>query len=310
MGAEAWLAKAEKELSELGARAQAELDAADAYRLLVLTARLRLSPGARERAGPVAIDQLAARCRLPGAEELLDALEEACASGEQPHGVVLASLLDVDDLVGVLSLLGRGVDAGEVAGRAAAIASLFPAALVDLGEFAEMRLATLSPDAPGMPVWETVAESPAELLASSLPLGAATPPLTDRARLALERLRTEPDEMVPLLAAALSGRSPAFLLPQSLFARAAAASPDTEETPIRDAEGRRVGVCAVDAGGGRSVQVRLPKGAPAPKRVTAHAGGQMVELRFEPDGRDLLVALAGAEPLAAHGVVEVRLENG
>jgi len=288
-----WLRKAQGELSGLLAGERTRpLPPADAYRALVLLARLRQAPeavGVATHTVPAEVIQgLAARCTLPDGEDLLAALDGAFGSESEPAGELLDALLDVDDLTGVLGLLGRDADARVVSAQAAAITSLHPERVTPLVPWSDDRLASLRPDAPTAAVWLAIRHAPAELIAPMLPAPDEIPPGAHRT---LERLRR-------------SARVVRIPLPD--LPRLAARSGGGESFALHDAEGRPAGDCYVDPGTGqRVIELRLPPGDTSKQRVWLHVldrgSGRSLgreELVVARDGRDLYISLgddAGAE---------------
>ena len=193
----AWLEKASKELAAL--LPMADRDACDAWRAAVLAARLIGNP-----LGVGFADDLRDRVRLlvdvagpPDAEELLGRVADELDADDDPFGPLHDALLDADDAVGVLGVLGDEEGAIELAGRVAGMISLFPDRVLDLDEFAEMRLGSLAATKPEARIWRAVEHAAAILFASALPSPDASggvSPRTGRAlvlelRIPTERLR-------------------------------------------------------------------------------------------------------------------------
>jgi hypothetical protein len=280
-----WLRKARTELDGLLAQECAcPLAPADAYRALVLLARLR---HALETAAPVLsaeeLHALATRCALPHDEELLTALDEALCAGGEAAGELLDAVLDVEDQAGVLGLLGREPQSFQLVGQAAALISLSPERVLPLFEFATERAAALRPDTPVAELWRAVHEASAEIAASLLPSPEALPP---EARRSLERIRR--------VSAAEIIRIPLLELP-----RVAARSRELESVPLVDASGRPSGASFVDPETGRRmVEHRLHAGDIPTPRIWLHAldraSGRSLgreELDVERDGRDIYISL-------------------
>lgn len=169
MTAIVWLERAHEELNELAP--EARNDPADAWRALVLLARLLDSP-----IGSFPIHQLVPlapewlEVAGPSDPELaLDAVADALTSTEDPWGPLLDGLLDVDDTLGVLKFEGRADDAGELSRRVAALVALRADRVLTLVPFASMRLETLRVDSPTAAVWGAVERAPAEILVEALP---------------------------------------------------------------------------------------------------------------------------------------------
>lgn len=142
----------------LDRHAHEPLEPVDAYRLLVLLGRARQSGLHVTGAGEPVVSSLAASVSLPEQEELLSELHtalEAWAGPEQLHGL----LLDVDDLVTVLELLGDGARARELARRATAHVAGEPQQVAPLAPWAEARLATLGSGSAAQLPWRQVARS-------------------------------------------------------------------------------------------------------------------------------------------------------
>lgn len=204
----AWLAKAQAELGELGSTA--EVDPADAWRAAVLVGRLLGAPDAP--VPPLEIVHLLPRilsvAGAPEPERVLDRLADDLSSDGDAWGPLLDTMLDVDDTLGVLELSGLRHDAQELAGRAAALVSLYPERALPLGAFAAMRLATLREDVATALLWRAVERAPADLLADTLP-AMQTP--AEPSRIARSRR---------------SARVRSFTLPQALQQAAAASQAD------------------------------------------------------------------------------------
>ncbi len=169
MDARSWLEKAHRELATLAPIARE--DEADAWRAAVLIARLHGNHFGLELPGD-AIGRARTLVDVAGPPEpqtLLDDLADALDDDEDPAGPLHDVLLDVDDAVGVTSLIGDAGTAHELASRAAALVSLYPERVLELGAFAEMRLGTLSPGVPIAAMWRAVEQAPATLLVEALP---------------------------------------------------------------------------------------------------------------------------------------------
>jgi hypothetical protein len=164
-----WLEKMEEELAEL--MAVGELRPDDAFRALVLVARLQASPeGKRPPEATVGrLGDLLAAAPDVRLQELLDSLADALEGDEDPAGRLHDALLDVDDAAGVLQLAGRTPEATDLVRRAAALVSLHPQRLLALVDFAGLRLDTIHEQAVETMLWSAVMRAPAELLASALP---------------------------------------------------------------------------------------------------------------------------------------------
>lgn len=170
MEPQVWLENALDELLELS---QAdELDQLHAWRWCVLFARVESGPP-----GPTLPDELRARVanvlsalRAPDIQLHLDRLADALEDeDDDTWGPLLDALIDVDDVVGVLQLLGNTDDAVALTQRVAALISLSPERVLPLGVFAEMRVASLREDAPIGRVWRSVEAAPALIFADALP---------------------------------------------------------------------------------------------------------------------------------------------
>lgn len=166
-----WILMASKELEELGA--QEELDASDAWRVLVLISRLLQSPFpsvAIPRTFQVSLSGLNKKAYTPKPGVVLgrlaDLLDEV---DEDPWGPLLDAILNVDDTAGVLHLQGNHSDAREVSYRAAGLIALSPLRVLDLGEFATMRLGTIQEAHVRRSIWESIEAAPVLAVTQNLP---------------------------------------------------------------------------------------------------------------------------------------------
>ncbi|XXF75159.1 hypothetical protein P2318_18995 [Myxococcaceae bacterium GXIMD 01537] len=158
-----WLQNALAEL--LGLAPVCEEDPEDAWRAVVLIARLLGSP-----AGPTPPSEmlrrlpvLLKRAGLPETEPLLQRLAEELNAEDDPAGPLLDALLDVDDSVGVLSLYGDTSSARALSRRAAELVARFASRVSPLEGFAAFRGATVRPGSDVAELWEAVAHAPAVL---------------------------------------------------------------------------------------------------------------------------------------------------
>jgi hypothetical protein len=168
MNARGWLDNAQQELAELGR--ESELTKEDAWRTLVLFARLAVSPF-----GHVAdlsvyrrLGALQQQCQPIPAQAVLDVLAAELASTSEPAGPLHDALLDVDDTIGVLHVAGASGKAQELAAHGAGLVALWPERVPDLLEFAEMRLDAMVSTAPGAALWRAVRHAPAHLLVAGM----------------------------------------------------------------------------------------------------------------------------------------------
>jgi hypothetical protein len=169
MDPRSWLEKTRRELIALAPTAME--GEADAWRAAVLIARLQSNPQGIELPVDFGLraHELVAVAGPPDPQTLLDDLADALDDEEDPAGPLHDVLLDVDDAVGVTSLIGDAGTAHELASRAAALVSLYPERVFELGAFADMRLGTLLPGAPIAAMWRAVEQAPATLLVEALP---------------------------------------------------------------------------------------------------------------------------------------------
>lgn len=282
-----WLRKAQAELDSLLAQERAcPLVPADAYRALVLLARLRHALEAADAVlSSEMLHALVTRCSLPHDEELLTALDEALRAGGEPSGELLDAMLDIEDQAGVLGLLGREPQSLQLVRQAAAHISISPERVLPLFDFAAGRATALRPDTPVAELWRAVQEAPAEIAANLLPSSETLPP---KARRRLERVRRSSGaEVIRILLPGLP--------------RVAARSHEVESVPLVDASGQPWGASFVDPETGqRIVEHRLHAAdAPTPRawlhaldRASGHSLGREA-LDVERDGRDLYISLGG-----------------
>lgn len=170
-----WTRNVETELAELLARAS-DLDDGDRWRLVVLLARASLHPAPGEalerlvdEAGALGVVADLPDAAWPDASDVLDALDDALAAADDPTGPIADALLDVDDLAGVLELLGRSVQARAFVAHAVALVELAPEPVVALQPWAVRRLSTLSEDAAASALWRAVESAPVAALTRVLP---------------------------------------------------------------------------------------------------------------------------------------------
>lgn len=273
----AWLRKAQTELGELGPTA--EVDPADAWRAVVLVARLLGAPDAP--VPPVEIvqclPQILSAAGSPEPERVLDRLADDLSSDGDAWGPLLDTLLDVDDTIGVLDLSGQREQARELAGRATALVSLYPERTFPLGPFAAMRLATLRDDVATARLWRAVERAPADLLADVLP-AIQTPSKPSRT--------ARPD---------FRARERAFTVPRDLQLTAAA-SPADEPRELA-ADGAETGAWIYAERGRMLLEVR-DIGSPT---CTVTLAAQRAEDHAEVGRVDLEVAISGTTAYADLG---------
>ena len=166
----------EAELDELFAGAGA-LTPDDLWRVLVLLARAAQHP-ALPLEVEAAIDRVVqgglpsralVEARRPSAVELLDALDSALLSAEDPAGPLADALLEIDDLLSVLELEERRGEAETLADQAVALVDLAPQGAAALDAWATRRLATVSEHAAVGRLWSAVAVAGASTVLASLP---------------------------------------------------------------------------------------------------------------------------------------------
>lgn len=176
MSATDWTRALETELNELIGRPEA-LSPGDYWRLGVLLGRAAQHP-----TPPAAVEELAERAASAGLARaalsrapwptvgaVLDALDGALMDADEPAGRLADALLDVDDLVTVLELDGRVVEARAIAAQAVALIDLAPGGPAALDEWAARRLATVSEESAACELWNAVAAASAERLFAVLP---------------------------------------------------------------------------------------------------------------------------------------------
>jgi hypothetical protein len=158
-----WLQNALDELLSLAP--VAEDDPNDAWRAVVLMARLLASPSGPTPPAEVLrrLPALLARAGLPEPEPLLQRLSEELKAEDDPAGPLLDVLLDIDDSLGVLSLHGDSVSTQALSRRAAELVARFASRVVPLMGFAALRRATVRPGSEAAGLWDAVAHAPAVL---------------------------------------------------------------------------------------------------------------------------------------------------
>jgi len=162
---ERWQSAIVRGAGELLARHSSQpLEPDRAYRLLVLLGRAeqletrgveleRLRARVTEDA---LVFELMARVSLPRPEELLARLEESLAGGADPEGELQSTLLDVDDLLTVLELVGLGAEAGALGREAVTRVVRWSWRVGPLLRWAQGRLRTLSPGAAAATLWRAI----------------------------------------------------------------------------------------------------------------------------------------------------------
>lgn len=151
-----WLQNALDEL--LGLAPVAEDDPDDAWRAVVLVARLLGSPSGPPPPADVLLrlSALLARAGLPEPEPLLERLTVELTAEDDPAGPLLDVLLDIDDCLGALSVSGGTDQAEALSQRAAERISRFAARTGPLKDFAELRGATVRPGSAAAMLWSAV----------------------------------------------------------------------------------------------------------------------------------------------------------
>lgn len=208
-----WTLELESELRELLAPELAPTPA-DQWRLLVLLARVSLHPNpppalvaVGEEAGRSAhIRQALAAIPAPDSKAALDALDDALEDDDDPAGALADALLDVDDLLGVLELMGLAEQAQATATQAVALIDLAPERASILDTWAARRLETLDEGATAAEVWRAVTSAAAMSLILTLPL--RTPHRTEWAA-TLDRAdndRSNQAEVIDLFTASIAVR--------------------------------------------------------------------------------------------------------
>lgn len=157
MRAEEFLEKARQEHRNLRQSCgKDDWSGVDAYRLLVLEARLRQA--GETILSPEEVEGLLSECALPDPSDLLDRLEADLVSDDDPRGLLLAALLSIDGRTGTGALAGQEME--HFVKIAVAMVSLFPERVLCLGEYATMRLETLTGEAAISPLWREVEGAP------------------------------------------------------------------------------------------------------------------------------------------------------
>jgi hypothetical protein len=286
-GATTFLRKAGCELEELlQIDRHSPLADADAYRALVLLARLRDAPPADLATGDllrVDVSGLLERCTLPAPNELLTTLESALEGDEEPEGPLFDALLDVDDLAGALGQAGEEATRARLVAEARALVTRRPDRIARLADWAAMRRQTLAPGAVTAPLWEAV------VAAAVAPSQVRTPIASTQARV----------------------RALAFQIPE--FPRVAAHTAPEGALPVHDASGEQSAVAYIDPETGeRLLDVTISsRDTPDPASVRlfalrrdTHAPLGSEPLTFEREGIDVYVSLG---PDVGPGSVRHRL---
>jgi hypothetical protein len=260
-----WLKSAAIELEELVGRPVA---GADAWRALSLAGRLKASGRAFDDVlGPLAAawDEWVAKVAWPDGGELLEELAVELEAAGPEDGPLLDLLLDLDDLVGILSALGRGREADDLGLRAAALCACSPDRVLPLGPFSDMRLSCLAAGASSAPVWESIQEAALE-----------------PALLYVESRGRRKTERAPL--------------PRRLVLAAAQSSEPASADLLRTSDGTGVGWIELDPQSGRR-QLEIPSGAAEVRSVVVWARSRRtgearrLELPFEVVGNDVYADL-------------------
>lgn len=300
-GTDAWTRNIEIELDELLADAAA-LDDDDLWRVLVLLARVALHPDP-----PPELEERVVRCRqvgvtaraqavpLPGSDITLDALDEALVSGDDPAGPIADALLDVDDLAGVLQLLGRDAVAQALVQQAEAMVDLSAPAVAPLYAWAQRRLASLVEDAAVVALWRAVESAPARAATEALPLW-----LSQRDASAI---LDDADSVARRQVIHLSGRVPS--LDRALRAAAADAGQPWDAV---DGEG----FAAYEEDGRTVVQVHTGTEPPTTVRVVVTGAGREASwsvAAFRQNDREAWFDLGSEGEIAAR-VTELRVSIG
>lgn len=310
MAAEDWLDAARAELDELNA--EVTLSEADAWRALALTSRL-----AAAGSKPLSVERLAellATVEPAPAGDLLNELAEALAEPAHERDELLLLLLDVDDRVGIETLRTDSDLGASLAGRAAALLSLYPTQALELNDFAAMRLQCFAGAHPTQTLWRAVADAAAHQLAEALPTTAQTEP--NPALVA--RLVASHSTRVWAPVVLEGGRSIRWVgqLDRRLL-RAAAATTQTGASPVHDAAGRVVGWVYPSPESGRpTLELRLDA-SPSPDvrvaLVITDAAGTpkaSLDIEVEVDGAEVYADLSGAKPGSTGLLAELLAESG
>ncbi|AFE05809.1 hypothetical protein COCOR_04402 [Corallococcus coralloides DSM 2259] len=155
-----WIQKAWVELAQLAPMAEVEPD--DAWRALVLAARLLDSPF--DLVPPTELlrrlPDLVQQAGLPEPAALLTRLASELDGEADPEGPLLDVLLDIDDAMGVLNLLGDAKSAASLAHDSIAFIARHPSRIRALERFAVLRQATLRPELRSAAIWTAVIRAP------------------------------------------------------------------------------------------------------------------------------------------------------
>lgn len=169
------------------------LDEDDAARALVLLARAEQLGGDTAQSfarGVAHLPALSARAPLVAPARLLGVLDDRLDDGEDPHGPLQDSLLDLDDWLSVAELLDRrGVRStapideaarAQVSALAAARIALSPEAASALAPFALARISGLQGNEGGAwdavaGIWRAVADAALQVIAERVPVLATAP---------------------------------------------------------------------------------------------------------------------------------------
>lgn len=260
----AFLRKAQRELEALlAAHDTAPLVGADAYRALVLLARLRDAQSSSEFHGPaVDVAGLLRRCVLPDVDSVLRDLEAALDDEGDPGGAVHDALLDVDDLAGVLGWTTGTTTRVNLVQAARTLVQKHRSRLLPLAEWAKMRTSSLWEMAMSWEFWNDVAN--------------ISPPSTGQRRVYPRSMR----------------------LPELM--RVAAHAPVQEDIPVPDLEENFEATIYLDPNTQeRKINIVLPsRDTPDPTSVflvavdrTTGAALGKEPLTFEREGRDIYISL-------------------
>ena len=310
MAAEDWLDAARMEFNELNANAA--LTAADAWRVLALASRLA-ARGSSALEDQRVTELLAVVAPVPP-KELLDELWASLAEARQEPDEALLVLLDIDDRAGIETLTGNLDVAVSLATRAAGLVSLYPANVLELADFAAMRLECFAGSHPTQAVWHAVAEAAAQQLADALPttVEAAPKPALVARLIASRPART----WTPILLDGGRTVRPLGQLDNRLL-RVAAATPESVSSPVQDAAGRVIGWVYPSPESGRpTLELRLDDPPSDDLRVAlviTDAAGNLRASRdvdVEVDGAEVYADLSGARAGSAGLLAELLADSG
>lgn len=212
--AQNWIKKTHQELLDLVE--QEELDSSDAWRGLVLVARLFQSPF-KEFNVPLKathkLTELKSKADEAAPDFVLEHVAETLDGYDEPGGMLLDAILEADDTVSVLWLMGYEDEARDLSYRTAGLIELSPRRVLDLVDFATMRLDTIQEEHIRKDIWESIEAAPGSIVTQNLF------PLTSSKRIPQQKHSIVQDNVVEF--------PKPVLVPQDVY-RAAASSLDED----------------------------------------------------------------------------------